>query len=134
MSPQDQTKIEMKIEISDKQACVIITALDHYSRIGMGQLETVADALCQLRPKECEDRWSLVETFTDPMKCRIFGYTGGSSAGICSPVVSDLAKMAYDIQCVIRQDIAEREGHDRLSVWHGPPLHTCKSEPLAVVL
>jgi len=124
----------MKIEISDKQARVIITALDHYARIGMGQLETVGDALCELRPREIDDRWDIKERFTDPMKKDLFGYSSGESAGINHPNISSEAKIAYDIQCVIRQDIAEREGHDRLSVWHSPPLHTCKSEPLAVVI
>jgi len=122
----------MKIEISDKQACVIITALDHYSRIGMGQLETIADALCELRPRLGIDRWDIVE-YTDALKLKLLDFQRGSCNGICSPDVSPLAKIAYDLQCVIRADIAKRENHPRSSVWHGPPLHTCKSEPLAVV-
>ena len=123
----------MRLEISDRQARVMISALDHYSRIGMGQLETVADALCEPRPKECGDRWDIVEKFTDPMKLALLGYSGGASAGICSPAVSDLAKIAYDLECVIRADIARRENHPSSSVWHGPPLHTCRAESLATV-
>jgi len=75
---------KMKIEISDKQARVIITALDLYA----------PGPICDLEEN---------------------------------------GRIAYDLQCVIRADIAERENHPRSSVWHGPPLHTCKSEPLAKV-
>lgn len=43
-------------------------------------------------------------------------------------------RIAYDLQCVIRADIAARENHPRSSVWHGPPLHTCRKEPLAKII
>lgn len=75
----------MRLEISDKQARIIIAALD--------------------------------VSFPGPLK-----------------ELTENGRIAYDLQCVIRQDIAEREGHPRSSVWHGQPLHACKTEPLAKII
>ena len=119
----------MILSISDTQARVLIAALDHYSRMGMGQLWTIAETLCALRPEECKDAWDIRDRFTVPMQYALFGYPPNASAGICSPVVCPYAKIAYDMLCVIRRPFSN--GND---VWSGQPLHTYKQEPLAKVL
>ena len=126
----------MKVELSDQQARVLIAALDCYSRLQMGQLWAVADAI-----EGCKDRaglplpdaWTIREQWTDKMQTALFGCSPTASHGICSPHVPESAKVAYDLHCVIRRDIAIRENHPRSSVWHGPPLHTAKNVPLAEV-
>lgn len=120
----------MKLELTDKQVRVVINALDIYSRIGMLQLDAVAHLLGDLGLHQ--DPWKLKESF-DFIKHDLFALPPGASHGICSPKVPDVCKIAYDIQCVIRKDIAERENHPRSSVWHGEPLHTCKAEPLVTI-
>jgi len=127
----------MKLELSETQARVLINALDVYSRINMGQLWALADAIGRAKTRggeELPDHWIIRDRHTDPMTRILFDYPPNASHGICSPLVPDAAKIAYDIQCVIRKDIAEREKHSQSSVWHGEPLHTCKSEPLAKVI
>jgi hypothetical protein len=127
----------MKLELTDKHASVIIAALDCYSRLKMGQLWALADALSDAKDSlgaPLPDAWQLREQYTDELTRRIFGYSATASHGICSQHVPESAKVAYDLQCVIRADVAKRENHPSSSVWNGPPLHTAKAVPLAEVL
>ena len=113
----------MKIEISEKQRYVMIAALDAYSRLQMGQLWAVADVVqgCKNRLGEpLPEYWDIRHKHTDQLTKALFGYPGNSSHGIYSHLVPDTAKIAYDLQCVIR-------GDDRI-------FHTCQSEPAAKVL
>ncbi len=112
----------MKITITEKQRLVIIAALDAYSRLQMGQLWAVAEVVqgCKTRSGEpLPDYWDIREEITNPMTEKLFGYPGNASHGICSQHVPDTARVAYDLQCVLRGDEM--------------PMHTCKAEPLAEV-
>jgi len=127
----------MKLELTDKHASVLIAALDCYSRLQMGQLWALAEAIETAKGVNgapLPDAWQIREQYTDELTRRLFGFSPSASHGICSPRVPESAKVAYDLQCVIRADIAKREDHHRSSVWHGPPLHTAKAVPLAEVL
>jgi hypothetical protein len=127
----------MKLELTDKHASVLIAALDCYSRLQMGQLWALADAIETAKDANgatLPDAWQIREQYTDELTRSLFGYPPNASHGICSQHVPESAKVAYDLQCVIRADIAKRENHLRSSVWHGPPLHTAKAVPLAGVL
>ena len=126
----------MKLEISDKQARILINALDAYSRISIGQTEALGDMLTQLfKPENLKDNsyWDIREKYTDKIKQELFGFSPGASYGIGNKKVSDAGHIAYDLLCVIRKDIADRETHHISSVWHGEPLHY-GSEPLAKIL
>lgn len=110
----------MKLKISEKQRLVIIAALDAYSRMQMGQLWAVADVVqgCKNRSGEPMPKyWDILYKHTDPLTEALFDYPGNASHGICSHLVPDRAKIAYDLQCVMR-------GDDSI-------LHACKAEPLA---
>ncbi len=127
----------MKLELTDKHASVLIAALDCYTRLQMGQLRALADVIADAKDSlgaPLPEAWQIREQYTDELTSRLFGYPQNASHGICSPHVPESAKVAYDLQCVIRADIAKRENHPRSSVWHGPPLHTAKAVPLAEVL
>jgi len=126
----------MKLELSDKHASVLIAALDCYSRLQMGQLWALADAIetaKDVNGAPLPDARKLREQYTDDLTRRIFGYPPNASHGICSPHVPESAKVAYDMQCVIRAEIAKRSDSPSSSVWRGPPLHTAKAVPLAEV-
>lgn len=113
----------MKIEIFEKQRIVIVAALDAYSRLQMGQLWAVAEVVqgCKNRRGEpLPEYWDIRHKHTDPLTMALFGYPGNASHGICSPKVPDSAKIAYDLQCVLRGDESI--------------LQACQSEPLATVL
>ena len=115
----------MKIEISEKQRNVLIAALDTYSRLKMGQLWAVAEAVrdCKTRTGEpLPDYWDIREKHTDPLTMALFGYPGNASHGIVSPLVPVDGKIAHDIQCVL-----VLRTHDNI-------MPVCRSEPLAKVL
>ena len=116
----------MKLELTDKHARVLLAALDCYSRLQMGQLWALAEAIEGAKGAKAAngaplpDAWQLREQYTDELTRRLFGYSPNASHGICSPHVPESAKVAYDLQCVIRGDES--------------PLHTAKAVPLAEVL
>jgi hypothetical protein len=113
----------MKLELTDKHASVLIAALDCYSRLQTGQLWALADAIETAKGVNgapLPDARQIREQYTDELTRRLFGYPPNASHGICSQHVPESAKVAYDLQCVIRGDSA--------------PLHTAKAVPLAEVL
>jgi len=117
--------LPMQIEISEKQRLVIIAALDAYSRLQMGQMWAVAEVVqgCKKRDgSPVGEYWDIRHKHTDRLTELLFDFPENASHGICSPKVPDSAKLAYDLQCVLR-------GDDSDSV-----LQTCKAEPLAKVL
>ena len=117
----------MDVRLTDKQAKVLIEALDLYSRVGMQQLEAVGTAM----------QWNFgydvdIEKEIAGIKVKL-GQPVNGSWGIASPKVHDKAKIAYDAECVIRQNIAKRESHPKYSVWHRNPMHI-GSEPLLTII
>ena len=115
----------MKIEISDKQRHVLIAALDTYSRLKMGQLWAVAEAVqdCKTRTGEpLPDYWDIRETHTGPLTKALFDYDPNASHGIVSPLVPVDGKIAHDLQCVL-----VLRTHDNI-------MPVCRYEPLAKVL
>lgn len=96
----------MTIELTDKQANVVIEALDHYSRMGMGQLEDVAHLMgkhfAHIHP------WDLIETHIGRLKQAAFpntaAHTCGGSWSIANKQVPEPFRIAYEIQQVLRGD------------------------------
>jgi hypothetical protein len=115
----------MLIRVTKSQAYTIIQALDLYSRVGMQQLEAVEQAM----------RWDFNQRNVDITSMiraakRTLGQPDYGSWGIAQDQVSDKAKIAYDLQCVLRRPIALAEAVDGHSTWFNLPLHL-GSEPLA---
>jgi hypothetical protein len=110
----------MKIEISDKHADVICKACDVLSRLHMGQMSIVLQEMFwKTEPEERE----LVAT--------AFKAIVPTTHGIFGDVPQD-AKVAWDIQQVIRQDLAiRRNGGKRnpMQVQFDDPMQSSK-EPL----
>lgn len=98
----------MTLTLSDLQARVLVAALDAYSRLQAGQLWVLADVLEAAKDREGAplkiSGWDLREKWTDPMMMDLFGYHPAASHGIHSPKVPESAKIAWDLQQVIRQD------------------------------
>lgn len=97
----------MKLELTDKQVLVVMEALDHYSRTGMGQLEDVAHLLEKYYP-EIKDKWELIEKHIRPLKRAAFHWSGSHSGNgswsITSHKIPEPFRMAYEMQQVIRGD------------------------------
>lgn len=98
------------LTLNEEQAQIISKALDMYSRIGIGQLETVIDHPEII--KRIFDGSAQVESFPSarnlmyPAKKILFGYDTNASAGIYSREVLDCNRVAWDIKKVIDHRIS----------------------------
>ena len=91
------------LEIDEDHARLLIEALDFYSRVHMGQLEVITE--------------QHIHSFDDPEDCHRFrqtvlllkddlGIHHNAHWGIRSPKVIEGAKIAFDIQQIIRHRLA----------------------------
>lgn len=117
----------MQIEISDEQAYVIVEALDLFSRILIGQVEEVGGVMNMYnvnmldsevvgavgkqytQHKPDKHAYNAHHDFTDAirsLKHSILGIHSSGSYGIHSLEVHDNARVAYDIQQVLRHYLA----------------------------
>lgn len=107
---EDQLKkaYKVSIELSETQADVVRVALESYSRMLIGQLDY---ALEPIRWKTKSDWYQDVMPVLDEVKHLIFELAPNASYGIYSTEVSDNARVAWDIQQVIRNKMS----------WHSNP-------------
>lgn len=127
-----------QLNLNPKQARVVIEALDVLTRIGMGQLEIVAEHVPE------DDRYAPDTPVAircrqlDQVKAALqqakhaIGQPVGGSYGIGNPKTTQESKIAYDIECVLRRAVAIEEHHGSHSVWHHLPMHY-GTEPLVTV-
>lgn len=121
------------LTLDPKQARIVIAALDLYSRIGMRQLEEIGSVLSTALNRTEEDH--VVMRGAGAMfraAKEILGFGHGESLGIFH--APHAARVAWDIQQVLRKAVADREEHDRMSVWRDAPLPAAHDVPLASCL
>lgn len=118
-----------QLNLNSNQAKVVIAGLDVLSRIGMGQLEAVAEHVPEPRQDFTGQSLQLMREELNKAKAWL-GQPPGGSYGIGHEKTTNEAKVAWDIQCVLRKVVATEEKHGLHSVWHYDPLHY-GSEPLA---
>ena len=91
------------LEIDEDHAKVIIEALDFYSRVHMGQLEVIAEQhIDSFTNTEAYERFRQT---LDILKSDL-GIHANAHWGIRSPKVIEGAKLAFDIQQIIRHRLA----------------------------
>lgn len=94
------------LEANEAQMNILIQALDLFSRIGMGQIESVADHP-EITERVMQSTTHVDMTAPDAMalfdnaRMQIFGYGRGASAGIHSDEISDVNRVAWDMMKVI---------------------------------
>ena len=127
------TKFSMSLTL--KQLKILEDALDLYTRVGIGQLEIIGEKLNTLFPsgKHATIPWKLKEKYLNKIKMEFFEFQSGQSYGIGHQKVSDKAKIGYDLQKTIQKTIAEKDDHNRMSVWHDGNILKLGSEPLAKI-
>jgi len=98
-----------ELTINKEQAETLVKALDMYSRIGMGQLENITDHPdVHKRIMDSDiidsipDAWSLF----NKAKRVLFDMDSNASHGIYSDGISDINRIAWDIQRVVRHRLA----------------------------
>lgn len=135
-----------QITISEKQAGIIQTALELYSRIHMGQFDVIVDQLLGYR-KIRELSWEAIQELRDGMRALEPVFTGLSPHayyGIHSDMVSDNARVAWDLQQVVRNrlawdndpapDVKDRwKDSRRFGVQYDDPMQSSEVERLATI-
>lgn len=117
----------MQIDINDEQAYVIVEALDLFSRVLIGQSEEAGSVMNKYsvnmldsevvgavgkqytQHKPNKKAYDEHHDFTDAirsLKYSLLGIHSNGSYGIHSGVVHDNARVAYDIQQVLRNHLA----------------------------
>lgn len=117
----------MKIEINDEQAYVIVEALDLFSRVLIGQAEEVGGVMNRYnvnmldsevvgdvgkqytQHKPDKKAYDAHHDFSDAirsLKHSFLGIHSNGSYGIHSEAVHDNARVAYDVQQVLRNYLA----------------------------
>lgn len=110
-----------KLTLTEKQAHIVITALDLYTRIGIGQIERVMELFSEVYWKDIpnvERARQLVLEFKEALT----GYPMNASHGIHSDKVRDTFRAAYDITQVLRHAVAwgaKPEGG--IEIWFDKP-------------
>jgi len=106
-----------RLTIDEKQADALIAALDLYSRLHSGQYEE----LRQIPPVKAGTDWTHWHAENDRLiaglKALHFGLPLNASHSICSEQVPVLARLAYDVQQVIRKRVATDRGAKEWNVW-----------------
>lgn len=127
--------MEVTLKLTEKQAEVMVKALDLYGRILIGQTEEV----------ESVYRWHYFQSLTleklqdardalNVVKFVLWGFHPGASFGIHHPDVHDDARKAFDLQQVIRNTIARvKNPKGGIQVCYDTPTQTSTEEPLATI-
>jgi len=133
--PSEQGNKPYQLFLTEKQAQVLVSALDLYSRIGMGQLSEVAYVLRMNalgNPNGQADVLAKVEDLTREAASYWMGGSG-SYYGIFSEKINDSFRVAWDLQQVIRYRLAwDRNPEGGIQVIFDEPLKSSQ-EPLACI-
>lgn len=124
-----------EIHLSEKAIYIIIQALDLYSRVGMGQLETVKDVLLKSeksRENILKNR-DAIERLLDLVKEMAMELSPSSYQSIMSPEISDDFRTAYDMIQVLRNRLAwDREPKGGFTVDFDPLFQTSPDPPVKI--
>ena len=132
-----KTDKKWQLVINHSQALTMIQALDLYSRIHMGQIEEITrygSALLPAVPSGDLGSWF------NSIKAKMFPElpSGHAYHGIHSPVISDVARVAWDLQQVVRHRVSwdTEDPKDKppfRGVNYDPPIKSSEEEPLAEI-
>lgn len=130
----------LRLELTGKQADVLVSALDLYSRILIGQFEEIAHLSLvynvDMLPENMMERHHQFSDELRKLKERLLAIPRNGSFGIHSREVNDAARVAYDIQQVVRNALAwERTPEGGIGVNFDRPMQTGSQKlPPATIL
>lgn len=128
--------MKITITLSDKQAEVLVGALDLYSRVMIGQLENVEEVLRLAYWTELGvEKLDHARGLFDAAKAVLWGFSRGASYGIHNTKASDKARQAFDLQQAIRNTIARQKNPaGGIQVKYDTPHRTSLEEKLPEVV
>jgi hypothetical protein len=123
------------LAMTERQAQVIINALELYSRIGMGQLQEITYVLRMNSVPGSIDFNALDKIADLTRKASSYWMKGsGGYHGISSDKINDSFRVAWDLQQVIRYRLAwDRNPDGGIQVNFDDPYKTSSVEDLAVI-
>jgi hypothetical protein len=125
---------DVRLKVTAKQLSILQEALDLYVRVGIGQLEIVAENISfNIEKEKIRKNINEIRDIFDQAKKEIFGFACGESFGISSSAVDDATKIAYDMQKVVQKEISEQREFKGFDVWRDGPILHLGSEPIATV-
>lgn len=134
-----KTDKKWQLTINHNQALTLIQALDLYSRIFMGQIEEITRYGKALLP--AVPSGELAEWFNN-IKAKMFPElpSGHAYHGIHSPEIDDVARVAWDLQQVIRHRVSwdtentnDNDQYRFRGVNFDPPLRSSEKVGLAEI-
>ena len=88
-------------QLNSEHCQVLMKALDLYSRLLIGQFDMLKDTVTDWK------KWSpKANELIEQLKQEVYGFSSGASYGIHSPEVDDDARVAWDVQQVLRNRLA----------------------------
>lgn len=122
--------------LKDFQARVLVSALDFFTRIGIGQIEEISHGIYVFGwnyPNEWMEQFNEVREILDEIKFNLIGMPPNASYGIHSPEIPDEIRMAYDIQQVIRHRLAwDQEPNGGITIDFDKPMQ-CSTVALPTI-
>lgn len=123
---------KLQLNLSANQANLLQKALDLYIRVGIGQLEAVAEVVNELHDVGDSQNYSR-ELFVE-IKKEILDLPRNGNHGITNDKVSKNTKTSFDLLKAIEKGIATAEEHGGHSVWHDGDILHLGQEPTPTVV
>jgi len=103
--------MKIKLTITDKQAFHIMMALNLYSRINLGQLETIQEAIGPNRPEKYKIPWvgTYIKQIEELKKLNFPELQPNESYGISQKEAPEVCREMIDIHDTIRHFLAWKE-------------------------
>lgn len=110
-----------QLNLSEEQARVISSALDLYSRIGIGQFEEILNVLKMYDKKVFSKDTSTADKLLQEVKREVYDLTPNSSFGIYNENVPNRFRVAWDIKKVIQHQFWQEGTKEFMNVDSYPP-------------
>lgn len=127
----------MKLTLTDQQAQVLVDSLDLFSRILLGQLESVAHVMMKHEVSKLDDTdWEYYHILEERLRSSkyLLGFERNGGLGIHNEKVDDNARVAYDVQQVLRNHLAWKRNPDGgILVCFDKPHKTSTTQELPIL-
>lgn len=128
-----------KMIVNENQLRILHEALESYTRLGIGQLETVLSDLGFSKIEQFKNNIqnfhsSEVETAIHTIKDELFDLTDKASYGIRNDKVNEDFKVSYDLYTAIKNKITQLNNDSRIIITSDDPYRISKNGIIQIEL
>ena len=121
-----------RLTMTEGQAQVLQKALEIYSRLFIGQIKAAVEQIHFNNNREID--YQRVRKLSDQLKFELTGMQSNASYGIYCNEVDDSARVAWDLQQLLRYQMAwDNNPKGGNTVNFDKPMKSSKKEPLALI-